>query len=422
MCIGYFGFVPIFLREDFHTCYTDAPLACLFGVCIYAALVIRPRHVGDVLSLAVMTAYLFPVRNAGFGYAVMLMVLFAFRIFSECRKNGRMNLGQIFAILLFFALPFLVKFSWTELLNFYQTPRKFGGNAISLSGIVRAFLYNDPPRTWQITGDFLLRLSCGYIEVFLLTIYAFNVLRKRTVSEVRARQSYASLWFFPVIFTLFLLTMLIYYIFEFHEHKTLPSFDRYVSAFLMIPVFVLLFLWNDEITERGRNNGIVESGFGVNSVRRKKILWVVSVWCVIATLYNFFPFTAAIWWKHRLECDRMQKDYGQILSGNGILFGLITSTGKGFKNFYGAYLYPEQFRELKSWDPVLELKKDDPAWEYATKTTLPELKEELAQRDYVYIESVRPEFIRDFAAVFAPGTPLGPGVNNHLYLVLPDGT
>ncbi len=418
ICTAYLGFVPVFLREDFHTCYTDAPLACLFGLCVYLALTWRTKY--DVFALALMTAFLFPLRNAGFGYAVMVLLLFLLTAW----RNGRKPDWR--AVLLLFLLPFAVKYSWGFLLEHYATPLKFGGAEITPAAVWNAFVHNIPEKSWSVTGAFLLRLSCGYLAVFVLITAGLHVLRKQSVSPDRAAAAKRGICFFLPAFGLFLFTTLVYYIFEFNELKALPSFDRYVSAFLIAPAFLLLFLWNDEWTERnGRRNqtGLLEQGrFGLTTVRRKRYFWILAAWCFIATVYNFIPYAMFVWRKHRLELDTVKR-YDAVLTEPGVRFALITGTGKGFKNFYGAYLYPEQFRELTAWDPVLVQKKGDPAWNYVTETTPAELMAEIKEKklDYVYLESIRPEFAVDFAPFVIAGYLPGQEIGSRLYRVLPSG-
>ncbi len=414
--LAYLGFVPVFLREDFHTCYTDAPLACLFGLCAYAALTQRSRW--ELFALALMVSFLFPVRNAGFGYAVMILAFFLFLLIADWKKRDKNWL----LLLLLFALPFAVKYSWSYLLAYHETPLKFGGTSITPEAIYNAFVHNIPSKSRTVICAFLIRLLCGYLEFFIALLFGFSLLRKQTKDPERAAAAKRGAVFFSLAFFLFLLTTLIYYIFEFNELKTLPSFDRYVSAFLIAPSFLLLFLWNDEWTAGNPAN---ETGWGMTSLRRKRLFWILTGWCFIATLYNFIPpFGMMIWRKHRLECNRM-KEYDAILSRPDIRFGLITGTGKGYKNFYGSYLYPEQFRELKAWDPVLVQKKGERNWDYVTVTTPDGLRAEILEKalDYIYIESVRKEFLTDFASMI-PGkaSPLkAEDVNNRLYKVLPDG-
>ena len=417
--MAYLGFVPVFLREDFHTCYTDAPLACLFGLCIYAVLTLRKNSAYDLFALGLLTAFLFPVRNAGFGYAVMVLALLAVKLLLD-RKQYRFSPWLFFV----FLLPFAVKYSWSFLLEYYETPLKFGGTAITPAAIWDAFIYNIPEKSHTVIKAFLLRLTCGYLEAFIAIMIGLLLLKRRSISADRAAMAKRGIVFFSLAFTLFLITTLIFYIFEFNELRTIPSFDRYVSAFLIAPAFLLLFLWNDEWTERSGSLA-PEKDFGLSDRKRRRLFWILAGWCFIATVYNFIPYAMFVWRKHRIECDRMKTDYHQILAEPDVHFALITSTGKGFKNFYGSYLYPGNFHELKAWDPVL-VKQAEPSWDYTLETTPEKLRSEIVQKelDYVYIESIRPEFPRDFASVFtgmkqAPLTPAD--LNNRLFRVLPDG-
>lgn len=426
MCLAYLGFVPVFLREDFHTCYTDAPLACLFGLCVYAVLTLRKDSRYDLFALGVMISFLFMIRNAGFGYAIGVLVLLVLKLILERRElfSGRRSFFCSLPVLLFtFVLPFILKYSWKYLLVYHETPLKFGGTKITPTAIYHAFVHNIPEKSYDVICDFVIRLLCGYALVFALLIFLFCLLRKRSVSPVRARSATMGMWFFSISFVLFLLTTLIYYIFEFQEHRSLPSFDRYVSAFLLAVAFLLLFLWHDEFAER-RKNDPPDQGWGIRTVPRRRMFFLLLCgWSVIATVYNFIPPSMFRWKKHRTEFDSV-KVYHKILARDGVRFGLITSTGIGFKNYYGSYLYPENFRELKNWDPVLVKKSNAYEWSYVTVTTPEAVRQEFLDKGltYVFIESARPEFYQDFQSLFADGfTATEKTVNRRLFRVLENG-
>lgn len=426
MCLAYLGFVPLFLREDFHTCYTDAPLACLFGLCVYAVLTLRKDSRYDLFALGIMTSFLFMIRNAGFGYAIGVNVLLIIKLISERRDlfPARRSFFRYLPVLAFsLVLPFVLKYSWVYLLKLHETPLKFGGTKITPEAVYNAFIHNIPERSYEVIFDFVIRLLCGYALFFAVLIFLFCLLQKRSVLPARARSARMGMWFFVVAFILFLLTTLIYYIFEFQEQRSLPSFDRYVSAFLLAVAFLLLFLWHDEFADRRRNEP-PDTGFGIRTVPRRRLLFLLLCgWCVIATVYNFIPPSMFRWKRHRTEFDHV-KVYHELLARDGVKFGLITSTGIGFKNFYGSYLYPENFRELKNWDPVLVKKSNAYEWTYVTVTTPEAVRKEFLDKGltYVFIESARPEFYQDFRSLFVPGFEvLEETVNRCLFRVLEDG-
>lgn len=428
MCLAYLGFVPVFLREDFHTCYTDAPLACLFGLCIYAVLTLRKDSRYDLFALGIMTSFLFMIRNAGFGYAIGVNLLLLIKFWMD-RKNVFSGIHSFFRslpVLLFvFAGPFLLKFSWSYLLKLHETPLKFGGMKITPAAIYNAVIHNVPERSWDVIGEFVIRLICGYMLVFILLIVLYRLLKKKSVSPDRARAAGMAMWFFCISFVLFLLTTLIFYIFEFNEQRSLlPSFDRYVSAFFLAVATPLLFFWHDEFAERSRT-APPDAGFGIWAVpyRRKCFLWLCA-WCVIITVYNFFPPISFRWKKCREQLDSV-KEYHEIVSHPDTRFGLITSTGIGFKNFYGAYLYPENFCELKNWDPVREKNGTETEWLFVSVVTPEEVRQEFLEKKltHVYIESARKEFYEGFQHLFVDGFILNEeNADRRLFEVLPDGS
>lgn len=426
MCLAYLGFVPIFLREDFHTCYTDAPLACLYGLCIYAVLTLRKNSLYDLFALGIMTSFLFMIRNAGFGYAIGICILLLIRLIWERKElfSDRKAFYRASPMLLFvFAMPFLLKYSWSFLLKYFNTPIKFSNGKISFSAVYNAFVHNIPEKSYQVISDFMIRLFCGYAIVFIALIILYWLLYKKSISPARSSAAKKTMWFFIISFVIFLFSMLILYIFEFEEKRSLPSFDRYVNAYLLAVAFPLLFFWHDEFAER-RKNDLSDTGFGFLTVRKRWLyLLLLCIWAVVATLYNFFPPAYFRWKKHREELDHV-KVYHEQLSQPGVRFGLITSTGIGFKNFYGAYLYPENFRELKAWDPVIRKKSNTYEWTYVTVASPEEVRKEFLDKEltHIYIENARKEFYEDYQSLFVEGFVLNEeNANQRLFEVMPEG-
>lgn len=427
MCLAYLGFVPIFLREDFHTCYTDAPLACLFGLCIYVVLTLRKDSRYDLFALGLLTSFMFMIRNAGFGYAIGICILLLIRLIWERKElfTDRKSFFRAGSVILFaLVMPFLLKFSWSFLLKYFGTPLKFSSGKISLSSIYNAFVHNIPAKSYPVIGDFVIRLCCGYALVFIAMMILYWLLYKKSISPARSSAAKKTLIFFVVAFTIFLVSMLILYIFEFNEKQSLPSFDRYVNAYLLAIAFPLLFFWHDEFAER-RKDDPPDTGFRIFAVPRRWLYLILfCLWCILATAYNFFPPSYYRWKKHREELDHV-KEYHELVARDGVRFGLITSTGIGFKNFYGYYLYPENFCELKAWDPVIRKKSDTYEWTYATVASPAEVRQEFLEKKltYVYIESVRKEFYEDYQDLFVKGFVLNEkNTDQHLFEVMPDGS
>lgn len=427
MCLAYLGFVPIFLREDFHTCYTDAPLACLFGLCIYVVLTLRKDSRYDLFALGLLTSFMFMIRNAGFGYAIGICILLLIRLIWERKElfTDRKSFFRAGPVILFaLVMPFLLKFSWSFLLKYFDTPLKFSSGKISLSSIYNAFVHNIPAKSYPVIGDFVIRLCCGYALVFIAMMILYWLLYKKSISPARSSAAKKTLIFFVVAFTIFLVSMLILYIFEFNEKQTLPSFDRYVNAYLLAIAFPLLFFWHDEFAER-RKDDPPDTGFRIFAVPRRWLYLILfCAWCILATAYNFFPPAYYRWKKHREELDHV-KAYHELIARDGVRFGLITSTGIGFKNFYGYYLYPENFCELEAWDPVIRKKSDAYEWTYAEVASPAEVRQEFLEKKltYVYIESVRKEFYEDYQDLFVKGFVLNEkNTDQHLFEVMPDGS
>ena len=427
MCLAYLGFVPIFLREDFHTCYTDAPLACLFGLCIYVVLTLRKDSRYDLFALGLLTSFMFMIRNAGFGYAIGICILLLIRLIWERKElfTDRKSFFRAGPVILFaLVMPFLLKFSWSFLLKYFGTPLKFSSGKISLSAIYNAFVHNIPAKSYPVIGDFVIRLCCGYALVFIAMMILYWLLYKKSISPARSSAAKKTLIFFVVAFTIFLVSMLILYIFEFNEKQSLPSFDRYVNAYLLAIAFPLLFFWHDEFAER-RKDDPPDTGFRIFAVPRRWLYLILfCLWCILATAYNFFPPAYYRWKKHREELDHV-KAYHELVARDGVRFGLITSTGIGFKNFYGYYLYPENFCELEAWDPVIRKKSDTYEWTYATVASPAEVRQEFLAKKltYVYIESVRKEFYEDYQDLFVKGFVLNEkNTDQHLFEVMPDGS
>lgn len=427
MCVAYLGFVPIFLREDFHTCYTDAPLACLFGLCVYAVLTLRRDSRYDIFALGILTSFLFMIRNAGFGYAIGISILLLIRLLWDRKElfSSRREITRALPVLAFsLALPFAVKYSWAFLLKYHNTPLKFGGTTITPGAIYDAFVHNIPSKSYTVLADFALRLLCGYALIFILLVVLMRILQKRSVSPERSAAAGKCMYFFIITFTGFLISMVILYIFEFNEKYTLPSFDRYVNAYLLAVAFPLLFLWHDEFAERSKNDPPEQNlGLGTVPYRRASFI-LICLWCFVATLWGLVPYPVIARWKEQRDGLDHVKKYDHLVSQAGVRFAVITSTGSGFKNFYGSYLYPENFRELKHWDPVIRVKSDDHTWMYVSVATPDEVRKEFLEKklNYIFFEAVRKDFYEDYQSLFADGFTAAPAnLERRLFRILPDG-
>ncbi len=405
--------VPAFFAPHFFTAYTDIPLALLFALCTYIIVSTGKYTRGEWFSLGILMAFLFLIRNAGWGYAVMLMFLLACKLFTARHDLSKRDIPGIIWV---FLLPCAVKISWICLLKYHNTPMIFEGPAPG--DVYQAVFHNEPATAYGTIKLFFRQLCSGALEILAVLLTGFLLLKKYSVSPARRKQAVQSCIFFALAFMIFAVSIMILYIFHFGEYDYLPSYLRYMSTFLLVPAIVLFFQWYEELLDR-QSRLPAETGLGCTSIWRKLLLCLLAaggIYYISAPVHSDLkPYRS-----HIKKCENMVVKYDSILNRDRIRFTMLSCPDDEFKSFYGAYLYPHNFVRTYYWHPVT---KADERYPYTFVTTPEELRSVYIKNnlDYVYVESVTPEFITDFASLFDFAPVTEAELDDTLFRVLPDG-
>lgn len=392
----------LYTAKCYQLCYTDSPLLLLTALAFYQAMTCEKYRPAEFFMLAVITAWLFMIRNAGWGYAVGVMIIFAFVLIRDRKNifNAPDSRWKIFAAASVFILPLLLKYSWVYLLYRNQTSLRFGGKEISAGAIYRLF-GSATGDGWEITGRFAAKLlTDGFVPAMLLLITSGIILCRKLPEQNLRRAAKTTVIFFSVGFVIFCTTSLFYYIFEFHD-TTFPSLKRYLNSFIAIPLLILLLITAHAYA--GKEENMKKSFLQKNTVFVPLCILTITIF---ATLNCLFFSHSVIYRRWREECEKIRK-YDSLLLADGIKFTCFSTTGCGLKNFCFNLMYHRNFRAVPYWDPVIT-DKNIIEREYAVQMTQDELKQSIKQFDYVYLDDPQEDFCRNYAAVFVPEIQVSP--------------
>ena len=319
-------------RDGNFTCESD----CILGVFFAGAVYVTMRHdrsIRDDLLLALLLAWLFLVKKAGMGFAVMTLILYAARWVAD-RKSGATPKRPVWSALVVTAAPFLAQASWSLLLKLHRTPIVFPVGKISPKGIYRMLRYGEPEYAREIAARFGLEFFHN-LPIFVVVIgFAAGILLYRRSAENRPRRDGDLLWFVPLALAAYMTTLFLTYIFIFNSEQAhrLVSFRRYMHGFLIMPLLVLLML--------------ACSGGVKGKVRR-----VLASYPLIALL---LIGNGVFYWYEELCAYRIAKLWirdkaaigescGRILRAPGERFAVVTDGGGGIYSFIFKYEFGDSF-------------------------------------------------------------------------------
>ncbi|MBE6364394.1 MAG: hypothetical protein E7053_01425 [Lentisphaerae bacterium] len=379
---------------------TDSILTITMAIAFYQLISMKNFHCWEIFSFAVLTSWLFMIRDAGWGYAVALLLLWTIIIITNRKNvffspdNHTISKSKCVLVALTYILPLAMKSSWSILLSYYHTPIRFDNHA----RIDVLSLFATPEsRGWELLKRFLIQFSCGYLEFFLLLVAIGIYLIYRTSDKSIIRQVKITLIFFSVALLFFISGIFLFYCREFTSLDRFPSFFRYVNGFLLIPAFVLLLIYSD-IYSRSPSNGNHNS----TSCETKDIIKIIALTILLGLLQLIPIKETGTYTRWRTECDNINR-YASVIQQPESSFIIICTNGNGFKSLYMSYLYPYNFRDSAYWDPVLPGSPESRERAYSQEITPENLKEEFSQVKYVFFDNPQEDFLRNFQALFAPG-------------------
>ncbi len=333
-----------------YTCgYCDCALALLFAVAMYDVVTTPLDQVRKFFELAVMLSFLFLIRNAGWGYAIGLLILYAIRILRNFRQATD-TWGKKCAILTMFALPVIVKLSWVWQLKHYHTFLRFGGNHITWQAI-SDLIINKTTFFLHALGAFGLRLCMGYLEAFLVLVFLLWWVARRSRDPQKMLQAKTLIIFNSIAFALFGITLFLYYQFEFMNsynfpcdvlnESDFPSLRRYYSSFLF-PFLIVVLLFFGDATKQ-------EKTAPAKKGKRALCLTAAVIWLTAyGSLYlgkqlTYFCFqydNTAVW---RRESEMIER-FADLLLAPEVRFAILDTKSYGFKSLCFTYWAPHNHK------------------------------------------------------------------------------
>lgn len=400
-------------------CYTDFCLAAVMAITFYQLITLRDYEVPDLILLALLNGWLFMIRNSGWGYSLAIMAFFAVFLFRDRKKafyaaeNTAVSKSKLAAAVLVFILPFLMKYSWVYLLNYYSTTLKFGGTNITGENFYAAFSSFDA-RGWKMLWGFLWRSLLMHAPALILIILIARKAYRNTSDAVLKRGLKVTLWFFVPGAILYLGTMFFYYVFEFSEKRAYPSMNRYFFSFAIVPAFIIILILMEMLGSKsaGEQEMIKYS--------RKKVFRISAIVIIFCTFASFLISHKKHYILWRKECNLVQRY--EYLFKPGVKYGHITTTGNGFKSYYMQYLYPYHHSQPFPFDPVLPGSPVSEVRIYSEQISPEDLREKFKLVDYIFIDNPEEDFSGDFQTVFVDEfKPDRSIIQKRMFKVTPEG-
>ena len=367
----------IIMPNGCFSCESDCILGIVFATAVYVVMR-HDRSCEDDLFLALLLAWLFLIKKAGMGFAVMTLVLYVVRWIVD-RRSGEEPKRPWWSAFVVLAAPFAMQATWSLLLKVHHTPIIFPVGSISLNGIYRLVRFGEPAYGREIAGLFLTRMI-RFLPLFFLALAGLFWYRRSAGN--RPRRDGDLWWFLPLAFAVYMTSLFLTYmfIFAYYQSHQLVSFRRYVNGFLTMPICLMLMLtFSGGWTGRGR-----------------KFLSSYSVMALILFWTGWLRNNerqAAGWFARVWSEDYSQINsrYCKQLRAPGARFVAISELGGGLYERMLLYEYKEVFLGEKL------LNKDA-----GGRVSVQELKEFIRDREAPYVLVVHPqkETVRDYAELW----------------------
>ena len=322
----------IFFDGNF-TCESDCILGMSFAAAVYAVMR-HDRSVKDDLFIALLLAWLFLIKKAGMGFAVMTQVLYVVRWIAD-RRSGETPKRPVWSALLVLGAPYAMQATWSLLLKIHHTPIIFAVGRVSPGGIWRLIRYGEPAHCREVAARFG-RSLIGFLPEFLAAVVALFWYRRAAGN--RPRRDGCLWWFLPSAFAVYLVSLFLSYMFIFNASQAcrLVSLRRYLYGFMIMPLGVMAMLiisggW------RGKFKSVLTS--------------YVAIVLMLAAEARFYRYEeecgstiAERWPNDRAVIDAR---YGHILRAPGVGFVVLSGVSNGichpiFRYEFGAHFIDER--------------------------------------------------------------------------------
>ena len=319
------------------SCESDCAMGVLFATAVYAVMR-HDRSCENDLFLALLLAWLFLVKKAGMGFAVMTLVLYAVRWIADLFAKDRPR-RPVWSALVVLAAPFAMQLSWSLLLKLHNTPIIFPVGSISFGGILRLVRFGEPAYGGEIARLFM-REFWPHLVCFAVALAALGGCLA-TAGERRPRRWGDLVWFMPLTLAAFAATLFLTYMFIFTEAQAreLVSFKRYMNGYMMMPCAVtMMLLCSSVLPDEKRRRNI--AGYAAAALALLIVLTVRyrAEYADEGGATRHWPARRAL----------LAARYGKILGAPDMRFVAVTGEGRGIYDHILRGEYEGRFvREIK---------------------------------------------------------------------------
>jgi hypothetical protein len=380
------------------------PLLISLGSLVLFRVFTSEEKIFDDLEMMLMLMVMILLKASAMGVIIFALIFYLIRVWRhrKCRESKLEKFMPIAVCI----MPFLAKASWSMLLKYFNTAIVFSPRA-PLSETLGALFTGKHEYAgkvalvmWQRFFDDFTLYGSLIILVAVAVIYCLKGKNKP------AEWKLLYFAFMPLFFLLMMFSLWVSYVTVFTRYEAVKaaSFERYSITFIgMLLIIQLYLLFREKFLQ---NTGGI---------------WLKSAiaFCVVGSIMNMvfsqMERSFRIDTKWRKEANHTQYMYNTLLFEKN--FTVLTKEGKGMKNYIYRHLFPESFKPVDWFDPVLP---DEEASVFQVNMTPEKLLENLNQTaDYVLLETMDEKFFTDYRSIFAPGHD---SYKSHaLYRITPQG-
>ena len=378
--LGMFCIASFLFPGGVWSCESDCVMGALFAAAVYAVMR-HDRSVRDDLFVALLLAWLFLVKKAGMGFAVMVLALYAVRWIADLVSKQKPR-RPAWSALVVLAAPFALQATWSLLLKLHHTPIIFSVGGFSFRGIWRLVRYGEPAYGGDIARLFVRQLW-PHLVCFAAGMAALGVYWA-TARENRPRRCGDLLWFMPLTMAVFAAMLFLTYIFIFDEGQAydLVSFKRYMNGFMVMPYLATMMLFCSSALPDQRR-------------RRDQAVYAVLILALLVLLgyryrdeYLEEGWATRNWPEHRVLINAR---YGSILRAPDERFIAVSGRGRGVYSFILKGEYEDRFVG------EIEIVQEGGVWKGPTPA---ELKRKIREVRHVLFLSPANELALKYAELF----------------------
>lgn len=392
--------------------YSDPFLAFLLGLAVYRTFRAEQTWQDD-LELMLLFSWVFLFKKSGIPTVVIAMLFYGIRLFLF-RKERSGTISRITPLAVF-AFPFLVQYSWSLLLKYYNTPIQFSAEKFTAEKLLGLF-NGEPAYADEVlklllqeffVNDYLLLGTFLCLAVICVLYICFGRNKPAAPQTVYI--------FIPVYFLLMTFFLYLTYLFIFDESQAmhLVSFQRYIITFLFVDLLLVLFLFltDDTLTDK------------LFSLRAHKVILLIAACASVSLLSSNLTACRLVKLdgldaRRRRDLNDAIRKYDHILRAEGTRFMVFSTCGRGQKNFMFLYEYPDQFQWQTNLNPKISQEKVDKQGD-GRVTSVEDVRAMIRDYTHILIDREDEDFFTDYSDIFE-GKPVTDQFQV-LYRVTPEG-